>query len=151
MRSGYKALAALCSLAISVNTGCSGSGTSSAVSGESAATALPTGETSDMSVAAVFHQASEKDLSPSAECASAVAFTSTGVQCMGSGVSADGNVVTISAAGSYSISGTCADGQIIIDCGKLNAYPVLLAHVIGRENAGLLQQRSDFQGTALDV
>ena len=118
MRSGYKALAALCSLAISVNTGCSGSGTSSAVSGESTATALPTGETSDMSVAAVFHQASEKDLSPSAECASAVAFTSTGVQCMGSGVSADGNVVTISAAGSYSISGTCDDGQIIIDCGK---------------------------------
>ncbi len=118
MRSGYKALAALCSLAISVNTGCSGGGASSAISGESAASALPTGETSDTSVAAVFHQASEKELSPSAECASAAAFTSTGVQCMGSGVSADGNVVTISAAGSYSISGTCADGQIIIDCGK---------------------------------
>lgn len=115
MRSGYKALAALCSLAISVNTGCSGNTT--VVSGESTASAIPTGETADASLVA-FHQASEKDLSPSSECASAVAFTSSGVQCMGSGVTANGNVVTISAAGSYSISGTCTDGQIIIDCGK---------------------------------
>ena len=54
MRSGYKALAALCSLAISVNTGCSGNGTSSAVSEESSASVLPTGETSDTSITSVF-------------------------------------------------------------------------------------------------
>lgn len=116
MRSGYKALAALCSLALSVNTGCSAD-TSSALSEESSASAMPSGESSEVS-ATVFHEASEQDLSPSSECASAVAFTSSGVQCMGSGVKANGNVVTISEAGSYSVSGSCADGQIIIDCGK---------------------------------
>ena len=45
MRSGYKALAALCSLAISVNTGCSGGGDCNNISvgGNSAAHALHAG------------------------------------------------------------------------------------------------------------
>lgn len=115
MRSGYRVLAALCSLALSVNTGCSNE-TSSDIP-DSAPTAQPTGETADTAQLS-FHQASDKDLSPSSECSSAIAFTSSGVQCMGSGVSANGNTVTISAAGSYSVSGSCADGQIIIDCTK---------------------------------
>lgn len=124
MRSGYKALAALCSIALSVNTGCSGRG-NSGISGDSTA-AIPTGETSEQMLTANFHQATEKDLSPSSECGSAIAFTSSGAQCMGSGASASGNVVTITAAGSYSISGTCSDGQIIIDCAKdADVYLVL--------------------------
>ncbi|MDY4588480.1 MAG: carbohydrate-binding domain-containing protein [Oscillospiraceae bacterium] len=118
MRSCYKALAALCSLTLSVNTGCSGNVASSDMSGESSATALPTGESSDRVTSTVLNKASEKDLAPSSDCESAVAFTSDGAQCMGSGVSADGNVVTITSAGSYSVSGSCNDGQLVIDCGK---------------------------------
>lgn len=117
MRSGYKALAALCSLALSVNTGCSGSRNSDISLPEGTATAIPTIDTSESDVT-VYHSVSEKDLTPSSDCVSAVAFTSSGAQCMGSGVSANGNVVTITAAGSYSISGNCADGQLVIDCGN---------------------------------
>ncbi len=119
MRSGYKALAALCSLALSVNTGCSGSRASDISLPEGTATALPTIDTSESGVAMAYHSVSEKDLTPSSDCVSAVAFTSSGAQCMGgSGVSVNGSVVTISAAGSYSISGSCPEGQLVIDCGK---------------------------------
>lgn len=117
MRSGYRALAAICSLALSVNTGCSGSRTSNISLPEGTTTAIPTIDTSEADVS-VYHSVSESDLTPSSDCVSAVAFTSSGAQCMGSGVSAKGNVVTISSAGSYSISGSCADGQLVIDCGK---------------------------------
>ncbi len=117
MKSGYRALAALCTLALSVNTGCAGTVASSDVSQDDSASVIPTGETTDTSTAsAIYNNASDKDLSPSYEYSSTVTFSDSGAQCSGSGVSADGNVVIVSAAGSYSVSGSCNNGQIVIDC-----------------------------------
>lgn len=121
MRSGYRALAALCSLALSVNTGCNGANEPAASAEETTTGLISDSDTSTVSNASlepVFHEASEKDLTPSSEYESAVVFTSKGAECTGRGVSANGSVVTISAAGSYSVSGKCEDGRIIIDCDK---------------------------------
>lgn len=45
--------------------------------------------------------------------ATTIVFSETGVEINGSGASADGTTVTISAKGTYVISGTCSNGRII--------------------------------------
>lgn len=120
MRSGLKALAALCSLAISVNTGCSGKPTSSGeLTSESENTSIPimdSTETADNSSA--IYTVSEKDLTPATQSGSTISFMDSGAEVKGSGVSVSGKVVTITKAGTYSVSGSCSDGQLVIDCGK---------------------------------
>ena len=121
MRSSYKALAALCSLALSVNTGCNGGSTSSGDIPGNDSAPLSVGDTSDTSdteVSGTFHTVTDKELSPSTESASAVSFTADGAECTGKGVSASGSTVTITEPGSYSVSGSCNDGQLIINCSK---------------------------------
>lgn len=118
MRSSYKALAALCSLALSVNTGCSGNNTSSGdISGNDSAPLSVEG-TAEAEASGTLHTVSDKDMSPTTESASAVSFTSDGAECQGKGVSASGKIVTITEPGSYSVSGSCTDGQLVINCGK---------------------------------
>lgn len=118
MRSGYRVLAALCSIAISVNTGCAGNGTAPEEKTQDAASAPVTVEDAPDALLTSMHTATEKDLEPSSASGSAVAFTADGAQCMGSGLSATGNVVTITAPGSYSVSGSCQNGQLIVNCSK---------------------------------
>lgn len=120
MKSGLRALAALCSIALSVNTGCSNSPLRSSEAadvtqeGDSSVTRAETADAVQLSM----HTVSEKDLTPATTSESTIAFSDSGVELHGKGVSANGNVVTISKAGSYAVSGQCSDGQIIIDCGK---------------------------------
>ena len=121
MRSGIRALAALCSLAISVNTGCSRNpGTSgSGVAEEDISTAQFT-ETADSTekVTTSYHTVSEKDMKPVSKSGSAVRFSENGAEVSGGGISVDGTAVTLTRAGYYYLSGVCSDGQLIIDCGK---------------------------------
>lgn len=122
MRPSFKALAALCSLAISVNTGCSGKPASS---GESTAEGGSSAPLTDSSVTvedvnskpAEIKKVSEKDLTPATLSDSTITFSESGAEIMGNGASANGSVVTISMPGTYSISGSCSDGQLIINCG----------------------------------
>ena len=58
------------------------------------------------------------DASWDAQTASAVRFGSDGIETSGDGVSASGSTVTISAAGTYVLSGTADDAQIVVDAGK---------------------------------
>lgn len=118
MRICYRALAAFCSLAISVNTGCSGNNASSGNTSGADSAPLSVEDSADAEVSTPVKSVSEKELSPSTVSASSVTFTSSGAECMGKGISANGSVVTITQAGSYSVSGSCNNGQIVIDCGK---------------------------------
>lgn len=120
MRSGIRALAALCSLAISVNTGCTRNTVSSGGVTEEEVSAAQLSETADSSAKqqTSYHTVSEKDMSPVAKSGTAIRFSGDGATVSGSGVSAEGTVVTITKAGYYYISGTCPDGQIVVDCGK---------------------------------
>lgn len=120
MRSGIKALAALCSLAISVNTGCSNNAASSGTMTEEDVSPAQLTETADSpgKMQTSYHTASEKDMTPVAKSGSAIRFSENSAAVSGSGASTDGTVVTISKAGYYYLSGSCPDGQLIIDCGK---------------------------------
>lgn len=56
----------------------------------------------------------------------AVTFSDDGVTAEGSGVSADGTTVTISAEGTYVLSGSCSDGRIIVEAGKKDKVKLVL-------------------------
>lgn len=62
---------------------------------------------------------------PAAEGITQIALKGDGAQVTGGGASAKGSVVTISAAGSYRISGTLNNGQIMVDTGD-DAMNVIL-------------------------
>lgn len=120
MRSGIKALVALCSLAISVNTGCSRNTASTGGVTEEDVTPAQFTETADSTekVTTSYHTVSEKDMSPVSKSGSAIRFSDGGAEVSGGAVSVNGSVVTLTKAGYYYISGVCSDGQLVIDCGK---------------------------------
>lgn len=51
------------------------------------------------------------------------------IEVSGNGVSVDGNIVTISSAGNYSISGTLSDGQLIINADDKDDVYIVLDNV----------------------
>ncbi len=118
MRISYRALAAFCTLALSVNTGCSGNNISSGSAADPDSLPLSVEGSADAEVSNPADSVSEKDMSPSTDSASSVVFSSNGAECLGRGISAEGSVVTITQAGSYSVSGSCENGRLVIDCGK---------------------------------
>lgn len=124
MNSSLKALAALCTLAISVNTGCSGQPASSGeITSEAESSSVPAADTSDAAESSTvsiteIKTVSDKDLTPATNSNSTITFNDNGAEISGSGASVSSKVVTISKAGTYSVSGSCSDGQLIIDCGK---------------------------------
>lgn len=134
MKPSFKALAALCSLAISVNTGCSGNPASSGESTSDSGSSAPRAD-STVTVEAVnstpaeIKKVSEKDLTPATRSDSTVTFSESGAEVTGNGVSANGSVVTISQPGTYSITGSCPDGQLIINCGGSDDVFLILNNV----------------------
>ncbi len=133
MKSSLKALAALCTLAISVNTGCSDQPASSdKITPETESSSVPAADTSsdaggsnsitDTEIKTV----SDKDLTPATQSESTITFSTNGAEISGSGASVNGKVVTISKAGYYAVSGSCSDGQLIIDCGKSDDVYLIL-------------------------
>ena len=125
MRSGLRALAALCSIALSVNTGCTKDPLRSSEVTQENDSAVRA-ETADASAISPMHTVSEKDLTPATGSGSSIAFTDGGADLHGSGVSVSGKVVTISKAGYYSVSGNTPDGQLVIDCGKDDAVYLIM-------------------------
>lgn len=121
MRSPLRTIAALCSIALSVNTstGCSGtpvsSGEITAESGDASAAPVEISQAEEEKVQFTVKTATEKDMTPQEDCSSKVIFSDSGIVCNGSGVSAAGNTATITKAGTYAISGS-GIGQLVIDC-----------------------------------
>ncbi|WP_101698116.1 carbohydrate-binding domain-containing protein [Clostridium minihomine] len=70
----------------------------------------------------------EEDLDDSWDASTATAITLNGASATveGRGAAAQGGVVTISAAGTYLLSGTLADGQILVSAGKEDLVRLVL-------------------------
>lgn len=69
-----------------------------------------------------------EDLDDSWDADSAVSIVCDGdqIKVAGEGASADGSTVTISKAGTYVVSGTLSDGQILVDAGKDDVIRLVL-------------------------
>lgn len=70
----------------------------------------------------------DRDLDGGWDAASAtlVVFSDSGVTVTGSGAAVSGCRVTLSGAGSYVLSGSCADGQVIVDTGDSDKLQLVL-------------------------
>ncbi len=70
----------------------------------------------------------KKDLDGSFDAAGAarITFTDSGAQADGKGVSVQGTLATVSAAGTYIISGECADGRIHVAAGESDDVRLVL-------------------------
>ncbi|MBO4867118.1 MAG: carbohydrate-binding domain-containing protein [Ruminococcus sp.] len=53
-------------------------------------------------------------------------FSDSGIEVNGSGISAEGTVLTITAEGTYRLSGSCANGRIVIEADKKSKVKLVL-------------------------
>ncbi len=111
MRMTFKALAAMCAMVVGL-TGCTTDNGSS--SGDTEKLIANTGD-QQLSVGGIV-PAGEEEITKQATCN--IAFSDEEIKIEGSGAKADGNVVTISDAGVYSLSGKCSNAKIMITAEK---------------------------------
>ncbi len=79
------------------------------------------------------------DLFVSSDTDGTVVFDNTAT-VTGEGLSAEGAVVTITAPGAYTVTGTSSDGQIIIDCSKKDDVTLILNNLsLGCKNAPVIR------------
>ena len=92
-------------------------------------------------------QFSDRDLDSTYDEATAVKIALNGdsADVTGEGASAEGGVVTITAAGTYIISGTLNKGQIIVDAADTDKVQLVLdnASITADENAAILIKNAD--------
>ncbi|NLI12279.1 MAG: carbohydrate-binding domain-containing protein [Peptococcaceae bacterium] len=120
---GFMKLAALLTaalIAISGLTGCSSS------SGTASTAVVTTAAAAEL--AAIEVQYSSEDLDSTWDSSSATAVTLQGnsIATAGAGAAAKGSILTISDSGTYVLSGTLADGQIVVDAGKDDVVRLVL-------------------------
>lgn len=109
-------------------TGCQGAlsaptGLSSGASSASTASTTSTVSTSSLSVQ---QTATAADESWDAASAVAVNFAGSTITAQGPGIAVDGSTLTISAAGTYLLTGTLTDGQVLVDVGKQDTVRLIL-------------------------
>lgn len=85
-----------------------------------------TGSTDVSTTISVSYDEDDVDSSVDSSEVSYITFNGDSISFDGSGASVDGNIVTITAAGTYSISGTLNDGQIIVNAGDENKVKLIL-------------------------
>ncbi len=111
MRMTFKALAAMCAMVVGL-TGCTTDGGSS--SGETEKLIANTGD-QHLSVGGIV-PTEEAEIVKQATCS--IAFSDEEIKIEGNGAKLNGNVVTVSDAGVYSLSGKCSDAKILITAEK---------------------------------
>ena len=91
-------------------------GAATAEEASTTVTIQPTAETASTPVSVEYDS---DDLNPSASSPdmSYIELVGDSIAFEGEGATVNGNIVTITSAGTYSISGTLNDGQIIVDTG----------------------------------
>lgn len=72
------------------------------------------------------YAAEDIDASYDADNATAIAFSGGGISADGPGVVVSDKVVTITAAGAYILSGSMADGQVVVDAGKSDVVRLVI-------------------------
>lgn len=120
MNFGFRTLAALCSVAVSLNTGCSSHEPYNTADGE---TQLPlfsmdTPQTEEPEI--IPDAALAEDFSPASQADCEITFGGDSVAIGGEGASVSGNTVTISENGVYFVSGECADGRLSVTAEKVS-------------------------------
>ncbi|MEA4853685.1 MAG: carbohydrate-binding domain-containing protein [Christensenella sp.] len=68
----------------------------------------------------------DSDASYDAQSAVSIALSGNGAAVTGEGAVVDGSTVTITAEGTYVVSGTLTNGQIVIDCAKTDKVQLVL-------------------------
>lgn len=78
----------------------------------------------------------DKDASYDAASATTIALTGSGATVTGEGAQADGSTVTITAAGTYIVSGELADGSLVVNVSDQDKVQVVLDGAIIRHGDG---------------
>ena len=85
----------------------------------------------------------KKDLDSSYSDAETIQFTSSAVSYTGSKATVSGSVITITAGGSYVISGTCSDGQIIVNTEEFVQLVLNGVNLTSKTSAPVYVQNAD--------
>lgn len=152
-----KFAALLAALIVSVSvTGCANTDSSSVISSSSTATAdsVSTATASDESLDSEMFTDRDKEVGYDESPAITVTFSSTGATASSSDVSVSGTKVTIKSEGTYIVTGTTSDGQIIVDADSNAKIQIVLknASVTCKSSAALYVKQADkvFVTTAKD-
>lgn len=153
--SGVARRAIACGLAFSLAvlplSACSGSNADTGTSSAAAATSVVQGENVDLiDTGDVF---SDRDLSADYDDeVTNVTLSDEGSSADGQGVAVDGSTITISAAGTYVLSGTLTDGQVVVDAGDDDKVQLVLsgASVTCSSGAAILVENADKCFVTLD-
>ena len=121
MRTSFKTLAAFCSLAIMMNTGCA----DGAQNGSSETSVTPLLDKTQNG-STIVPESTDGDSSAAEKATCTVKFSANGATVKGSGAKASGTTLTISSAGVYEITGECEGGKIIVDAGEEDEVTLLL-------------------------
>jgi len=85
----------------------------------------------------------KKDLTVIYTDAELVKFTTNGVSYSGSNATVNGNIITITAGGSYVVSGTCKDGQILVNTEDFVQIVLDNANITCQKSAPIYVQNAD--------
>ncbi len=124
------ALAATLAISGFAITGCS-SGNSSDQSSSSESASTSSTETLIADIANMDRDYTSRDKDPSYDEASATTITlnDNSATIEGAGATSDGSTVTISSEGTYLVSGTLTDGQLVVDATNTEKVQIVLAGV----------------------
>ena len=116
-----------CSLNAGSSEGTVTSGASSDTSAGAASGASAGGDSSGTGGSADAEMFSNRDLRDSYEADSPLlTFLESGVSGSADGVTVSGTTVTITAAGTYRLTGSCEDGQVVVETGKEDKVQLVL-------------------------
>ena len=127
--SGFKLLAAMCTAAVALNSGCDMGGDSSGVSlsDESSDIIVEQSSAAGESGSAITPDTiSDKEAAPADEWDCSIVFSEGSLSVDGIGAHASGTQAVITKAGTYRITGECSDGSILVNAGGDDKVTLLL-------------------------
>ena len=115
MNLNFRTLAALCSVAVSLNSGCNNIEDRSS-QGTGAVSPLLSSDMQEAGIAPAC--AEDADFTPATHPGCTISFYEDSIGIRGEGAEVSGSSAVISTGGVYSVSGECSDGQLVIDCAE---------------------------------
>lgn len=139
--------ASLAALLIGALTGCAGQTTAdSAIINDVQSSQIDSSPSSVISEVPDDYTADDTDAGWSeADAGAVITLNGSSADITGSGASAEGPVITISAGGLYVVSGTLTDGQILVNAPAADTVRIVLngAEITGGTNAGIYAAQAD--------
>lgn len=123
------------------STTSSSSSSAAAVSASTSFTSSTVGSVELTSIPTVKYKT--KDLKTSYDSAEIITFTSNAVSYNGSNATVNGSTITITTGGSYVVSGTCTDGQIVVNTEDFVQLILNSANLTSKTSAPIYVQNAD--------